>query len=102
MFGKNRSSIKMTNVRGKSVSIINGIRIEVKDGVVTVDARGAKAGKSPIRITKDGRIEGDVTGNIEVTGSNVTVIVEGDVTGNITGAKTVKVQGDTIGNVVKF
>ena len=49
-------------------------------------------------LEKDGLIDGNVTGNIKVTGSNVTLTVKGNVTGNISGATTVNVDGNNIGN----
>lgn len=83
----------------KSKATINGIEIEVSDGNIII--KGVGEGKSKgVVMDEDGQINGDVTGNITVTGKGVTIVVNGDVTGNIIGASTVKVNGDHVGNRV--
>jgi len=88
-------------IKGSSVVVANGIRVEVKNGIITIDPRGCKGSDKPIKIDKDGTITGDVTGNIEITGSNITLVVEGDITGNITGPASIRVEGDIVGNISK-
>lgn len=82
----------------KSKTVINGIEIEVSDGNITIKGVGEKGKSKDFEMDEDGQINGDVTGNITVTGKGVTIVVNGDVTGNIIGASTVKVNGDHVGN----
>jgi hypothetical protein len=96
----------------RSVVNVNGHRFEVDGaGNVFVDGvpvNGSK--KAPISVVQNdlnlefnrsGRINGDVTGNITVTGSNIKIVIEGDMVGNIAGDCDVRVSGDYIGNKVR-
>jgi len=82
---------------------INGMNISFDGEKLTIGGLNKSnhscSKSSPINITKDGRIEGDVEGNIQIVGNNVTLIIQGDVTGNIVGAASVSVQGDITGNI---
>ena len=89
---------------------INGLEISFDNGKLTIDGLdtsglGKKKGifgqrNKEVEIEKPGNIEGDVTGDIKVTGSNVTLIVKGDVTGNILGDCKINIEGDIVGNIV--
>jgi hypothetical protein len=78
----------------------SGVTVIIDDnGKVQVEFdKSASARKhEDIKVTADKIIKGDVVGNINVEGNNVTVHVEGNVVGSIRGATTVTVEGDHIG-----
>ena len=92
-----------------SIINVDGLRIEYSNGNLTVKGLGNKKssifsssckGDKDVIIDKDGNINGDVSGNIEITGDNVTLIIQGDVEGNIVGSAKITVKGDIEGNIV--
>ena len=84
---------------------INGLEISFDNGKLTIDGLDKEKGafgqrNKEVEIEKSGNIEGDVIGDVKVTGSNVTLVIKGDVTGNIVGDCEINVEGDIVGNVV--
>lgn len=90
-------------VNGKSRITVSGLTIEYSNGKITIDGLDKKhwrKGTNDCVLDKDGTINGDVNGNIEITGNNVTIIIKGDVDGNIIGSADITVEGDIDGNIV--
>lgn len=79
---------------------INGMSFSYDDGKIIISGIN-NSKQQDIKMDKNGNIQGDVTGNINVTGSNVTIIINGDVTGNIVNCKNIEVKGDIVGNVTR-
>lgn len=84
---------------------IEDLKITYDNGKLTIEGLSSKKGtfgqrNKEIEITKSGNIDGDVNGNIKITGDNITLQIKGDVTGNIVGDCEIKVDGDLTGNVV--
>ena len=84
---------------------INGLEISFDNGKLTIDGLDKEKGafgqrNKEVEITKSGNIDGDITGNIKITGDNVSLLINGDVTGNIEGNCEIEVKGDIVGNIV--
>lgn len=85
------------NLGGGSSSVsINGVTIEVRGGRVYVGGKlyvPAEGGSSSevveptgatLTLDRDGRVVGDIRGDLTVRGSNVKVVIEGNVDGSVT------------------
>ena len=79
---------------GAGTMSINGLRIEVRGGQVYVEGRlyGPVDGKpvpapapsqQKLTLDKNGRVCGDVGGDLVVEGENVTLVIEGSVQGSV-------------------
>lgn len=81
--------------------------IKYSDGKLTIEGLDKVKGKGKREkdfvMHRDGStyiVKGDLVGNVEVTGENISLIVEGDITGNVVGDCDLKVKGDITGNLV--
>ena len=79
---------------------VNGISIKYENGKLIIDGLNAsKSNSKPIKIEKDGTIDGNVEGDINITGNNVTLVIKGKVVGNITGPGDIRIDGKVVGNI---
>jgi cytoskeletal protein CcmA (bactofilin family) len=84
-----------------NVMNVNGMTIQVDNDQIIIknyNNRPAAIHKD-LSLGKDGVINGDLRGNINVTASGVKIVINGDMTGNINGADTVEVKGNITGNI---
>ena len=84
---------------------INGMSIKYSNGKLTIEGLDKVRDKKEkdLIIHRDGSnyiIKGDLVGNVEVTGDNVSLMVEGDIAGNVVGDCDLKVREDITGNLV--
>jgi len=86
---------------GSSVMNINGLQIRLDGDRLVIDgiAEGVSGEPEKVVVDKDHTIPGNIPGDVEVRGENITLIVEGDVEGNIAGAASIEVKGDVEGNI---
>lgn len=82
-------------INGKEIDISKVIKKDISN-----KEKSFSRGNKETEFNKSGSIDGDVVGNVRVTGDKVTLIIKGDVTGNITGDCEIEVGGDLVGNVV--
>lgn len=87
----------MTIEYNNGVLKVNGNQVDIK-GVAKEQQRNKEYKGNEIKDSKT--INGDVTGDLKITGDNVKLVINGDVTGNIVGKCEIQVKGDLTGNIV--
>lgn len=87
-----------------TVEIDNQGNVKINGELVTSKNKGKIEPRKSQKliIKKDGVINGDITGNIEITGNNIRLIINGNLVGNITGPTKLEIKGNHIGNTTNL
>ena len=76
---------------------VNGMRIRVDGNSVSIN--GVSQNTNSKDVLKDTTIKGNYSGDLSISGDNVTLVVEGNITGDITGNCKIQCKGRIIGDV---